>query len=177
MAHQTQNDLMIWKLPSGERKNLEESCSEKDLGIHIVNSLKPTFHCHKAANKAMSSLRLLRNAFDKLTLKNFKIVFTTYVRPHLDYCLQAVGPYMKQDFQALERVQRRATKLVKQLRHLPYEDRLCRLGIYKIEDRALRGDMIETFKILTGKLKVDPTHFFELSTGMTRGHHLKLKEK
>ena len=40
---------------SGERENLEESCSEKDLGIHIVNSLKPTFHCKKAANKAMSS--------------------------------------------------------------------------------------------------------------------------
>ena len=84
---------------------------------------------------------------------------------------------MKQDFQALERVQRRATKLVRQLRHLSYEDRLRRLGIWKIEDRAVRGDLIETFKILTGKLNADPTHFFELSTGVTRGHHMKLKKK
>ena len=67
---------------SGGRETLEEACSEKDLGIHKVNSLKPTFHCQKAAKKAISSLRLLRNAFDKLTVKNFKIVFTTYVRPH-----------------------------------------------------------------------------------------------
>ena len=63
--------------------------------------------------------------------------------------------YMKQDFQALERVQRRATKLVRELRHLSYEDRLSHLGICKIKDRAVR-DMIETFKILTGKLNMDP---------------------
>ena len=104
-------------------------------------------------------------------------MFTTYVRPHLDYFFQAVGPYMKQDFQALERVQRRATKPVKQLRHLSYEDRLSHLGICKTEDKAVRGDMIETFKILTGKLNVDPAHFFELSTGVTRGHHLKFQKK
>ena len=84
---------------------------------------------------------------------------------------------MKQDFQALDRVQRRATKLVKELWHLSYDDRLSHLSICKIEDRAVRGDMIETFKILTGKLNVDPAHFFEHNTGVTRGHHMKLQKK
>ena len=103
---------------------LEETSVEKDLGVHIANSLKPTYHCEKAANKAMSALKLVRIAFDRLTKNNFKMLYTTYVRPHLDYCIQAMGPYMVQDFRALERVQRRATKLVPEIRSLPYEERL-----------------------------------------------------
>ena len=51
----------------------EETVAEKDLGVHIVNSLKSTYHCEKAANKAMSALKLLRITFDRLTTKNFRI--------------------------------------------------------------------------------------------------------
>ena len=74
-------------------------------------------------------------------------------------------------------VQRRATKLVKEVCHLSYDDRMQHLGICKMEDRAAGGDMIETYKILTGKLNVDPGHFFELYTNVTRQHHLKVKKK
>ena len=151
---------------------------EKDLGVHITSSLKPTMHCHKAANKAMSALKLLRIAFNRINKNNFKLLYTTYVRPHLDYCAQAVGPYMVQDFQALERVQRRATKLVPEVRNLPYHDRLKRLSICSMEDRVLRGDLIETYKILTGRVKVNPDQFFERSQeSRTRGHALKLKKR
>ena len=122
----------------------------------------------------MSALRLIRNAVNHLTVKNFKIIITAYVRPHLEYCIQAHGPYMNQDYQAFERVQRRATKLVKEVHHLSYDDRLQHLGICKVQNRATRCDMIETYKILTGKLNVDPDHFFELCTNVTREHHLKL---
>ena len=152
---------------------VEETSVEKDVGVYISNTLKPTYHCQKAAKKGMSALRLLKTSFDKLDTSNFKILYTTYVRPHLEYCLQAVGPYMVQDFQLLERVQRRATKLVKQIRHLPYKQRLRKLRIPSIEERALRGDLIEAYKILTGKLRVDPAQFFEMSHGeRTRGHTL-----
>jgi len=152
--------------------------TEKDLGIHVVNNLKPTFHCQKAANKAMSALKLLRNAFVKFNKKNFKLLYTTYVRPHLDYCWQAVGPFMVQDFTALEKVQRRATKLVPEVRSVPYEERLKRLDLWNMKDRALRGDLIETYKILTGKINVDPKQFFELhQDSVTRGHSLKLKKR
>ena len=97
-----------------------------------------------------------------------------YVRPHLEYCLQAVGPYMKKT-NTLERIQRKASKIVKGMKRLSYEESLKRLKLIKIEDRAKRGDLIETYKIMTGKLKVDPNHFFkkDLAT-RTRGNHLKL---
>ena len=157
--------------PTALRKTVEE----KDLGIRITNSLKPTVHCEKASGKAMSALRLLRSTFSRLMQDNFRIIFSTYVRPHLEYCLQAVGPYMKKNFNTLERIQRRASKIVKGMKHLSYEERLKRLRLIKIEDRAKRGDLIETYKIMTGKLKVDPNQFFkkDLAT-RTRGNHLKL---
>jgi len=62
--------------------------------------------------------------------------------------------------------------VVKGLKKLPYETRLKRLGIYTLERRRLRGDLIETFKILTGIERTD----FELADAASwiRGHSLKL---
>ena len=82
---------------------------------------------------------------------------------------------MVQDFKALEKAQRRATKLVGQIKHLSYGERLRALKISSFEERILRGDLIETYKILTGKINVDPDQFFELSKqDRTRGHSMKL---
>lgn len=162
----------------GRACEVEETVVEKDLGVHVSSTLKPTFHCQKAAKKGMAALRLLRSSFDRFDTTNFKPLFTTYVRPHLEYCIQAVGPYMVQDFKALEKVQRRASKLVKEIKHLPYKQRLKKLKMMSIEERVLRGDLIETYKILTGKVKVNPDQFFELShEERTRGHKLKLSKR
>ena len=98
--------------------------------------------------------------------------------PHQLWKPSSAHAYMVQDFQLLERVQWRATKLVKQIRHLPYKERLRKLGIPSIEERALWGDLIEACKILMGKLRVDPAQFLEMSHGeRTRGHTLKLKKR
>ena len=124
------------------------------------------------------ALHNISQTFDRFDLANFKLLFTTYVRPHFEYCVQAVGPYMAQDIRALEQVQRWATKLVKKIRHLPYPERLRRLRLPSIEDRLCRGDLIETYKLLTGKVKVDYEQFFELEhQDRTRGHCLKLKKR
>ena len=162
----------------GQERKLEETVLEKDLGIYVSNTLKPTEHCHRAASKAMSALRILYNVFDSLNETNFPVLYTTFVRPHLDYCLSAVGPYMVQDFQALEKVQRRATRLVSSIRHLSYPERLAKLKLPKMRDRVLRGDLIETYKILTKKVDIDSEKLFvKHEDSKTRGHHLKLRKK
>ena len=162
----------------GVPKSLEETDQEKDLGVIVESNLRPTTHCKKAANRGMTALRKLKGSFRTLSTRNFKPIYNAFVRPHTEYCIQAVGPYMAQNFKTLERVQRRATKMVQGLKNVPYQERLKKLGLCGLEQRVLRGDLIETYKILTGKTKLDPDHFFErASSDRTRGHRLKLKVK
>ena len=78
----------------------------------------------------------------------------------------------------VEKIQRRATKLIPELKHLSYDDRLRTLNLPSLEHRRRRGDMLQTFKILNGIDRVDPKLFFEISAGSsTRGHHQKLVKK
>ena len=171
------NPHIQYTMKQGTRK-LEQTSEEKDLDITVTSNLKPTQHCLIAANKARSALALLKIAFSNITVSNFRPLYTVYVRPHLEYCIQAVGPYMAQDYLALEKIQRRATKLVPAIWNLPYDDRLRALKLPTVKERLLRGDLIETYKILTGKTKLEPSRFFERNQDeRTRGHHLKLKAK
>jgi len=100
------------------------------------------------------------------------------VRPHLEYCVQVWSPYLKKDIELIERVQRRATKLVKGLKFKSYEERLSALGITLLEQRRVRGDLIQCFRILNGFDKVNMDWFFEFDDGggySLRGHNWKLK--
>ena len=95
----------------------------------------------------------------------------------MEFAIQAWSPYLKKDIMKLEKVQRRATKLVPSLSHLPYEERLQRLGLTTLEQRRTRGDMIETFKILKGidRIKTEsPFLVLDDRQQGTRGHCMKL---
>ena len=98
---------------------LETIDEEKDLGVYITNDLKPSTHCSKAAAKAMSCLGLVKRSFKHIDPEGFQILYKTYIRPHLEYSVQAWSPYMEKDIQCLEKVQRRATKLVPFLKNKP----------------------------------------------------------
>ena len=86
-----------------------------------------------------------------------------YVRPHLEYFAQAWTPYYKKDLVCLEKVHRRAMKLVRSVKNLPYHKRLKQLNLYSVEYRRLRGILIKAYKIVTNKEDVDRDQFFTLS--------------
>ena len=80
----------------------------------------------------------------------------------------------RQCLEQVERVQKRATKLVTLLRNVPYKERLKKLNLPSLEHRRKRGDMITCYKIVTGKVNVGLDNFFLLNKRNTRDITLKI---
>jgi len=158
------------------RTVLETVREEVDLGVIVRSDLKSTSQCNKAAAAARKIIGMVRRNFRKLDVEDFLLIYKTYIRPRLEFCIQSWSPYLSKDIETLERVQRTATRLVPQLRKFSYEERLQKLGLTTLKDRRQRGDMIEVFKLLEGFENVDYNQFFTLATTCyaLRGHDRKL---
>ncbi len=96
-------------------------------------------------------------------------------RPHLEYAMEANAPTLKADRNQLESVQRLATRLVRGLHHVPYEDRLRQFNLFSLERRHLRADLLLAFKIFKGEVNLNPSDFFlrQPRAGL-RGHTYRL---
>ena len=91
----------------------------------------------------------------------------THVRPVLEYAVTVWSPYLAQDKEVLEKVQRRMVNMIPGLRG-SYEEKLRELGMTTLQKRRERGDMIQTWRILTGKDRVDPAIWFRLQEDQVR---------
>src|SRR5215469_16679454 len=157
---------------------LKESNEERDLGVIVSNSLKVAEQCRVAAALANKILGMIKRT---IVYKNKLVILNLYkalVRPKLEYCIQVWSPYLQKDINVLERVQKRATKMIPECRGLSYEERLNICGLTTLRKCRLRGDLIETFKLLKGFDKMDCKRFFKMSSVIsTRGHNMKLGKK
>ena len=171
-AHGRQNRHHPYTL-RGE--TLEDTAAERDLGVYVDAELKFRRQAAAAVSKASKVMAVMYRSFQLLNSLTLPILFKTLVRPHLEYGNLIWGPFNRADQQLVERVQRRATKMVPELRHLPYPSRLRALKLPSLYYRRRRGDMIAVCQLLHGGLDLDPQDFFNTTLARdTRGHPWRL---
>jgi hypothetical protein len=150
---------------------------EKDLGILVCDDLKVGQQCQKAANQANKMAGMLLRTFSTRNQDLLVKLYRSYIRPHLEYCVQVWSPYMVKDVLVLEKVQQRFTKKIDDMHEYSYEDRLALLDMTSLADRRRRGDMILVHKIFSGDAGVDLDTVFCISEeSRTRGHQYKLQK-
>ena len=154
---------------------LDRVTEERDLGIIISDNLKVSVQCGKAYAKANRLLGVLYRTIAHKTTDIMVKLYKTLIRPHLEYGVVAWSPHYVKDKELLERVQHRFTRMFPHLKEKPYSSRLMELGLYTLEERRNRADLIEVYKMLNGLSRLPFGTFFELREGdRTRGNSLKL---
>ena len=138
--------------------DLKTTKCEKDIGVYMQPSLKPSVHIAEAVKKANQALGILLRS---LTFrdKHYIRLYQQQVRCHLESAVQVWNPWLKQDIDNIEGVQKRAISKCHGLSG-SYEEKLKALGLVSLCDRRMRGDMIQTFKILKGVDDVDYKTWF-----------------
>ena len=140
---------------NGEQTEINQVPEQKDLGVIIDDKLNFKPHIQAMVKKANRNLGIIKRTFSYLDKTILLNLYKSIVRPNLEYASTVWSVIYKKDSISIENVQRRATRLVQNIRHLNYTDRMKELGLPSLQYRRSRADLIEVFKIFNGIDKCD----------------------
>jgi hypothetical protein len=139
---------------------LLSTTEEKDIGVTVTDKLKPSAQCAKAAKTAQTVLGQISRAFHYRDRHVFVRLYKQYVRPHLEFATQAWSPWTVTDCEVLERVQRRAVRMVSGLKGVSHEEKLKELGLQSLAERRHQADMHMVHRIMHGDSGLRATTWF-----------------
>ena len=164
--------------------SLERTAIERDLGIYIDEKLLFSDHITNQVNKANRALGALKHTFKYIDTYSFKCLYKCLIRPYLEYASVAWTAKFKYNQDQIERVQRRATKIVPEIKHQTYSERLQALELPTLLYRRKRADILQMYKFIHGfdffdfertcEICEKPVFEWSLAT-QTRGHAYKLQ--
>jgi len=127
---------------------LAKTDEERDIGVMISKTMKPSAQCSKAAGRASSVLNQIKRNFHYRDRHTFLRLYKQYVRPHLEFASQAWSPWTSGDKEVLEKVQEQAVKMVAGLKSKEYNERCAELGLESLEQRRKNQDLALVHKLL-----------------------------
>jgi len=123
------NSYVYELIENNQSLHLARTDQITDLGILFDERLTFKEHINDKVNKAYFMLGIIKRNFIYLAVTIFTLLYKGMVGSLIDYCSSVWEPYKKGDIEMLESVQKRATKILSQHRHLSYTDRLT---VYKL---------------------------------------------
>ena len=173
VLHLSQGNLRyVYKLGT---ELLESNPDEKDLEVPVEEELKMSQQCVLAAQMVSGIPGSLRT--EMASRARIVPLYSTLMRPQLVYCTQVWGPQHRKDVKLLERLQRRAMKMIQGLENLSCEDKLKELGLFSLEKRKPWGDLIVVFQYSKGANKHERNQLFtRVDSDRTKEYGFKLKE-
>jgi len=142
---------------------LQEVEEEKDVGVTVHRSLKPSRHCQKAAGMATGVLRQLAKNFHYRDRYTFKKLYVQYVRPHLEFASPAWSPWCEADKTTIENVQVKAINMISGLKGTTYEEKCRELDLDTLEVRRTKQDLYLAHKLIHSEDKTYSTDLFKFA--------------